>query len=95
MNPSRQTADAGFCRIDPSSIKALTFDMQGSLLDFYGTIVEVGTKVIGNRDLQVDRGAAWMAQASRWPSFRGPWSSARRAGSMSVPRTTSTPWRRA
>ncbi len=62
MNPSHRTADAGFCRIDPPSIKALTFDMQGSLLDFYGTIVDAGAAVIGNRDLHLD----WTDVLDRW-----------------------------
>ena len=43
-----------FCRIDPSSIKALTFDMQGSLLDFCSTIVDAGTRLAGSRGIHVD-----------------------------------------
>ncbi|MET0325131.1 MAG: hypothetical protein ABW219_07915, partial [Ilumatobacteraceae bacterium] len=47
-------ADAVYCRFDPSSIKAVTFDMQGSLLDFYTTIVDAGSKFTAHRGIDVD-----------------------------------------
>ena len=67
MNASQETsatrpAEAAFCRIDPASIKALTFDMQGSLLDFYGTIVEAGGQFAGLQGIDVD----WTDVVSQW-----------------------------
>lgn len=67
MNPSPATSvarlpEAAFCRLDPSSIKALTFDMQGSLLDFYSSIVDAGTKLTAGRNVQVD----WTDVLNRW-----------------------------
>jgi 2-haloacid dehalogenase len=57
-----RVAESGFCRIDPSSIKALTFDMQGSLLDFYTTIVDAGTKLSAGRGIDVD----WTEVLNAW-----------------------------
>ena len=57
-----QSPETAFCRIDPSSIKALTFDMQGSLLDFYSTIVDAGTRLAGGRGIHVD----WTDLLDRW-----------------------------
>ncbi|MDM0032334.1 haloacid dehalogenase type II [Variovorax sp. J22P271] len=57
-----RSPETAFCRIDPLSIKALTFDMQGSLLDFYTTIVDAGTKLTGSRSIQVD----WTDVLNRW-----------------------------
>ncbi|MDM0026411.1 haloacid dehalogenase type II [Variovorax saccharolyticus] len=54
--------ETAFCRVDPSSIKALTFDMQGSLLDFYTTIVDAGTRLTESRGIQVD----WTDVLNRW-----------------------------
>lgn len=51
-----------FCHVDPATIKALTFDMQGSLLDFYGTIVDAGTKLVGDRAVEVD----WSDLLTKW-----------------------------
>lgn len=66
MNEPQETAvrsaETAFCRIDPSSIKALTFDMQGSLLDFYSTIVDAGTRLAGSRGIDVD----WTELLDRW-----------------------------
>ena len=66
MNESQETAvqspEMAFCRIDPASIKALTFDMQGSLLDFYSTIVDAGTRLVGSRGTHVD----WTDLLDRW-----------------------------
>lgn len=57
-----------FSRIDPHSIKALTFDMQGSLLDFYSTILDAGTQITGRRGVQVD----WSDLLDRWrKAYRG------------------------
>jgi len=61
MEQDKRTQTA-FCRVDPGSIKALAFDMQGSLLDFYGTIVDAGTRIIENRDIAVD----WTDLLDRW-----------------------------
>ncbi|MGJ7505902.1 haloacid dehalogenase type II [Variovorax sp. GT1P44] len=54
--------ETAFCRIDPLSIKALTFDMQGTLLDFHTTIADAGTKLAGRRGIQVD----WTGVLNRW-----------------------------
>lgn len=67
MNQSQATSAArpsgtAFCRIEPLSIKALTFDMQGSLLDFYTTIVDTGTRLATRRGIQVD----WTDVLNRW-----------------------------
>lgn len=66
MNRAQATVEGppegGFCRIDPSSIKALTFDMQGSLLDFYSTIFDAGTKFTANRGVSVD----WTDVLNQW-----------------------------
>lgn len=67
MNQAQRTSSApppgeAFCRIDPRSIKALAFDMQGSLLDFYSTIVEAGTKFTASRGVRVD----WIDVLDRW-----------------------------
>ncbi|MDM0012767.1 haloacid dehalogenase type II [Variovorax sp. J22P168] len=67
MNQAQESSadprgEAALCRIDPSSIKALTFDMQGSLLDFYATIVDAGTKLTGSRGVDVD----WTDVLDRW-----------------------------
>jgi len=73
MNPLQSTAAApssakAFSRIDPHSIKALTFDMQGSLLDFYSTILDAGTQITGSRGVQVD----WTDLLDRWrKAYRG------------------------
>lgn len=57
-----QAPEAAFCRIDPGSIKALAFDMQGSLLDFYTTMVGTGTKLTAGRGIDVD----WTDVLNRW-----------------------------
>lgn len=67
MNPLQNAAAVpssakAFSRIDPRSIKALTFDMQGSLLDFYSTIVDAGTKITAGRGIHVD----WTDLLDRW-----------------------------
>ena len=67
MNPLQNTpavpsSAEAFSRIDPGSIKALTFDMQGSLLDFYSTIVDAGTRLAGSRGIHVD----WTDLLDRW-----------------------------
>jgi 2-haloacid dehalogenase len=67
MNPLQNTAAVppsaeAFSRIDPHSIKALTFDMQGSLLDFYSTIIDAGTRITGSRGVDVD----WTELLGRW-----------------------------
>ena len=67
MNQSQETSvarppETAFFRIDPSSIKALAFDMQGTLLDFYTTIVDAGTKLTGSRGIHVD----WTDVLNRW-----------------------------
>lgn len=51
-----------FCRIDPSAIKAVCFDMQGTLLDFYSTVVDAGTKLTEPRGIRVD----WTDVLNRW-----------------------------
>lgn len=50
------------CHIAPASIKAMTFDMQGSLLDFYSTIFDAGTRITASRGLSVD----WTDVVTRW-----------------------------
>jgi 2-haloacid dehalogenase len=67
MNPLQNTpavpsSAEAFSRIDPASIKALTFDMQGSLLDFYSTIADAGTRLTGSRGIHVD----WTELLDRW-----------------------------
>jgi 2-haloacid dehalogenase len=66
MDQSQATSANGastlFCRIDAASIKALTFDMQGSLLDFYSTIADAGTKITASRGIDVD----WTDVVNRW-----------------------------
>ncbi|MDR5835823.1 haloacid dehalogenase type II [Caballeronia sp. LZ034LL] len=46
MNTSSASSPAthAYSKLDARSIKAIAFDMQGTLLDFYGTIVEAGSK---------------------------------------------------
>lgn len=51
-----------FSHIEPGSIKALTFDMQGSLLDFYSTIFDAGTQITTRRGVHVD----WTDVVTRW-----------------------------
>lgn len=67
MNQSHNTSVVpppaeAFSHIDPRSIKALTFDMQGSLLDFYSTIVDVGTRITDGRGVHAD----WSDLLDRW-----------------------------
>ncbi|MCX8253072.1 Cis-epoxysuccinate hydrolase [Beijerinckiaceae bacterium RH AL1] len=47
-------AHGAFSKIDPAQIKALAFDMQGTLLDFYSTIVEMGSPFTTARGIEVD-----------------------------------------
>lgn len=56
------SSDQAFSHIDPRSIKALTFDMQGSLLDFYSTIFDAGTQITARRGVHVD----WTDIVTRW-----------------------------
>lgn len=55
---------AAFVKIDTSQIKALTFDMQGSLLDFYSTIVDEGAKFTQARGITAD----WTKISDQWRS---------------------------
>jgi 2-haloacid dehalogenase len=61
--PATGSSETAFCRIDPASIKALTFDMQGSLLDFYSTIVDAGTKLTAGVDVD------WTDVLDRWRKY--------------------------
>jgi 2-haloacid dehalogenase len=54
--------ESAHCRIDPSSIKALTFDMQGTLLDFSTTIADAGTKLTASRGIDID----WTDLLTTW-----------------------------
>jgi len=56
------SATPAFCRLDPGSIKAMTFDMQGSLLDFYSTIFDAGTRITASKGVSVD----WTDIVTRW-----------------------------
>ncbi len=67
MNQAQRTALAPpppkrFCHLDPSSIQAIAFDMQGSLLDFYSTIADVGNGFTAIHGIDVD----WTAVLTRW-----------------------------
>ncbi len=67
MNQANASAAApaatpAFCHLDPGSIKAMTFDMQGSLLDFYSTIFDAGTRITASKGVSVD----WSDVVSRW-----------------------------
>jgi 2-haloacid dehalogenase len=53
-----------FVKIDMSQIKALTFDMQGSLLDFYSTIVDEGEQFTKARGINAD----WTKISDQWRS---------------------------
>ncbi|MDR5758770.1 haloacid dehalogenase type II [Caballeronia sp. LZ035] len=64
MNTSSASSQAthAYSKLDPRSIKAIAFDMQGTLLDFYSTIVEAGTK-----------SSAKHATAARWSGLLEHW----------------------
>lgn len=67
VSPARaaETAQSGsIVKIDTSRIKALTFDMQGSLLDFYSTIVDEGEKFTSARGITAD----WSKISDQWRS---------------------------
>jgi 2-haloacid dehalogenase len=51
-----------YSTIDPNKIKAIAFDMQGTLLDFYSTIVEIGSKFI----VEQPTAAEWSRFLSHW-----------------------------
>ncbi len=53
---------ARFCHLDPATIKAVAFDMQGSLLDFYTTIADAGNRYVATRGIHVD----WTAVLTQW-----------------------------
>ncbi len=61
-NSAIPSATPAFCHLDPGSIKAMTFDMQGSLLDFYSTIFDAGTRITAGKGASVD----WTDVVSRW-----------------------------
>lgn len=53
-----------YSKLDSSKIKALTFDMQGSLLDFYSTIVDEGKLFTESRGITAD----WTKISDQWRS---------------------------
>jgi 2-haloacid dehalogenase len=53
-----------YSKLDAAKIKALTFDMQGSLLDFYSTIVDEGERFTKSRGITAD----WTKISDQWRS---------------------------
>ncbi|MDY7547737.1 haloacid dehalogenase type II [Glaciimonas sp. Gout2] len=59
-----RTDFVAYSKLDSSKIKALTFDMQGSLLDFYSTIAEEGKRFTDSRGIMAD----WTTISDQWRS---------------------------
>jgi 2-haloacid dehalogenase len=66
----------------PASVKALTFDIFGTVVDWRGTIIDEGAELNRERGLQVD----WAAFADAWRGRYGP--------SMDRVRRGELPWTR-
>ncbi|MDR5780953.1 haloacid dehalogenase type II [Caballeronia sp. LZ065] len=64
MNTTTASSPAtrAYSKLDPRSIKAIAFDMQGTLLDFYSTIVEAGSKF----SVKHATAAEWSGLLAHW-----------------------------